>query len=933
MNNNRTIMHIRRHIPTLLALLFLLTGGGTSAIAQNGNYSKDRPAVILCDWDFAPYEFSNNDGQPDGYNVQLLDLILTQLDIPHEFVTMDWTQALSAFEHREGDLIVDRAYNYHGRPYIRSNNTLDYYKVCIASLPETPRKTRLDTFTPQDTIVLKEDGYVSNRIVKERKLDIPIEYLSAKDAVASIASGKHKYFIWGKEPLLWKIKELAVDSLRLDSIDVPDGDIRIVGYDKDLIDAIDDEYARLEQSGELEKVVDRWFHPERIHNDTSPLALIILAGVIIIAIISFLLTRLIRFRVKDAVRKSAEVNSMMSQALSMGSNYVCLYDVKKDVVTNVYGNLLPHEMTMEEFISRVHPKDRAQYADAIKGIRNNCGQSTWTYTRRWNTGTAEKPVWRDLTGNATGETVKGELRYVVTAVRDVTQELAEEQLNRETGQKYMKMFDTNLIAMSFYSGDGYLIDLNDNMRKLCSFDKDSEAEQYFRNLSIFEVPMFDGCFDPSAQDDFHVCMRMYYPEVNIDKHIEIRIHPTFDEKGELRYYIVTARDLTEERQMYLALSQQEREITHALKEVERYDHQLNYLLTNSETFLWEYNLTTDEVAVSQSDHDKAFRAPLDQFCEVTYDGDPSVFTSEIRQATSQGIPYNSIMRFKHSPLEQRPGWYAISGIPVSDKEGQTTGYFGITRKITDLMEAQEKLKRETLRAESSGKMKSAFLANMTHEIRTPLNAIVGFSDLLQVVDTQEERMEFIRIIRNNCDMLMRLINDILEASNMGQALAIEVAEVDFARVFDDICQTLAQRVQEPGVEFIKDNPYDSYVTTLDKGRVQQVLTNFTTNAVKYTHEGHIKVGYRQERRMTRDEKGEAEGLYFYCEDTGAGIPKEKQASVFERFVKLNDFVQGTGLGLSICQNIADRCNGHIGVTSEGPGHGSTFWMWIPCERK
>lgn len=230
-------------------------------------------------------------------------------------------------------------------------------------------------------------------------------------------------------------------------------------------------------------------------------------------------------------------------------------------------------------------------------------------------------------------------------------------------------------------------------------------------------------------------------------------------------------------------------------------------------------------------------------------------------------------------------------------------------------------------------MKSAFLANMTHEIRTPLNAIVGFSDLLAVIDTPEERMEFIRIIRNNCDMLMRLINDILEASSMGQALAIIPTEVDMAIAFDDMCQTLAQRVQEPGVEFIKDNPYQTCLTVLDKGRIQQVLTNFVTNAVKYTHQGHIKVGYHWDRRIPLDQSGETDGLLFYCIDTGAGIPKEKQASVFERFVKLNDFVQGTGLGLSICQAIADRCNGHIGVTSEGEGHGSTFWMWIPCEKK
>jgi signal transduction histidine kinase len=188
-----------------------------------------------------------------------------------------------------------------------------------------------------------------------------------------------------------------------------------------------------------------------------------------------------------------------------------------------------------------------------------------------------------------------------------------------------------------------------------------------------------------------------------------------------------------------------------------------------------------------------------------------------------------------------------------------------------------------------------------------------------MVESPEERMEFIRIIRNNCDMLLRLINDILEASSMGQSLAIKPTEIDLTQVFNDICISLEQRVAESGVAFIKDNPYPSYPAYLDKGRLQQVLTNFVTNAVKYTHQGHIKVGYREKDG----------GILFYCEDTGAGIPKDKQAAVFERFIKLNDYVQGTGLGLSICKSICERCGGKIGVHSEGEGYGSTFWMWIP----
>jgi signal transduction histidine kinase len=181
-------------------------------------------------------------------------------------------------------------------------------------------------------------------------------------------------------------------------------------------------------------------------------------------------------------------------------------------------------------------------------------------------------------------------------------------------------------------------------------------------------------------------------------------------------------------------------------------------------------------------------------------------------------------------------------------------------------------------------------------------------------------------------MLMRLINDIIEASNMNQgSLTIETEEVDFAIVFNDICQILAQRIEEPGVEFIIDNPYASFVTRIDKGRLQQVITNFTTNAVKYTHQGHIKVGYRKEENVRTDNGEKSSGIYMYCEDTGSGIPIDKQSTVFDRFVKLNDFVQGTGLGLSICKSIAERCGGKVGVDSEGEGKGSTFWIWIPCD--
>ena len=296
----------------------------------------------------------------------------------------------------------------------------------------------------------------------------------------------------------------------------------------------------------------------------------------------------------------------------------------------------------------------------------------------------------------------------------------------------------------------------------------------------------------------------------------------------------------------------------------------------------------------------------------------------LAEAISKPVSWVGQVHPLTSEIYNEPQWIQINSIPEYDEQGQLKGSFGIWRNIQGLMRKQEQLKRETERANDSGHQKSVFLANMTHEIRTPLNAIVGFSDLLQAMDDQpEQKRELIRIIHNNCDMLLRLINDILVLSSVDSTgLELIPERVDFSKEFDVICQSLEQRVDNPNVEFQKENPLPSLMVTIDNGRIQQVITNFVTNAVKNTQQGHIRVGYRV------DETADGRSIYLYCKDTGSGIPEDEQARIFERFVKLNDFVQGTGLGLSICKAIIEKCGGEIGVESE-IGKGSTFWFRIP----
>ena len=243
----------------------------------------------------------------------------------------------------------------------------------------------------------------------------------------------------------------------------------------------------------------------------------------------------------------------------------------------------------------------------------------------------------------------------------------------------------------------------------------------------------------------------------------------------------------------------------------------------------------------------------------------------------------------------------------------------INYDITPLKETEQKLIIARDKAEELDRLKSAFLANMSHEIRTPLNAIVGFSSLLAETDSRNERQEYIKIVQENNELLLQLISDILDLSKIeAGTFNFVYTNVDVNETCAEIIKSMSMKVSK-GVELIFEEPLPECYLYTDKNRFTQVISNFINNALKFTQQGCITLGYEQVSHQK---------IKFYVRDTGMGIPEEKQKSVFERFVKLNTFVQGTGLGLSICKSIVSQMGGEIGVDST-EGIGSCFWFTHP----
>ena len=245
----------------------------------------------------------------------------------------------------------------------------------------------------------------------------------------------------------------------------------------------------------------------------------------------------------------------------------------------------------------------------------------------------------------------------------------------------------------------------------------------------------------------------------------------------------------------------------------------------------------------------------------------------------------------------------------------------VNYEITELKETERKLIAARDKAEELDRLKSAFLANMSHEIRTPLNAIVGFSSLLTETEDMKDRKQYMAIVQENTELLLQLISDILDLSKMESgAFEFVKSDTDVNLLCSEIIRSLRMKVPA-GVELVFEECLPGCHVWADKNRLNQVISNFINNALKFTFSGSITLGYYRQ----------TDGyLRFYVRDTGMGIPKNKIKTVFDRFVKLNSFVHGTGLGLSICKSLVEQMGGTIGVESE-EGEGSCFWFTYPYQ--
>ncbi len=283
--------------------------------------------------------------------------------------------------------------------------------------------------------------------------------------------------------------------------------------------------------------------------------------------------------------------------------------------------------------------------------------------------------------------------------------------------------------------------------------------------------------------------------------------------------------------------------------------------------------------------------------------------------------YHQQYRVKSPSVKGLTYWEeSYATIADRDVDGNPVKIVGTTMFINDRKEMEAALIAARNKAEESDRLKTAFLANMGHEIRTPLNAIVGFADLLPVVENEEDRNQLIREIQNNNQKLLRIIDGLVSMSKIeAEAKNLVKSQTNLVEVLSEITQTYMQMVDSQTVVLATQFPYTELMMTTDVAKLRELVDHLMQNAVKFTLKGSITLGF---------ELIDGEHVRIWVKDTGKGIAEADKERIFERFVKVDEYIPGTGLGLSVAKSHAASLGGTIGVDSR-PGEGSTFWVVLP----
>ena len=650
-----------------------------------------------------------------------------------------------------------------------------------------------------------------------------------------------------------------------------------------------------------------------------------LIAAFVITVIVMIIHNRITFRREKAVRNESErLNAQLALIMTSNKTQVWTYNIQQNIFRLLSQEDLKETVYIPYDFSKLFDReDFDTLRKAIKDIKegNLLSDSLVVKGAVLMEEKANEQKIFETTVSVLRRDRHDHPTVIVGTLHDITVEQSSVEKTRNLMQRYQNIFNSSLVDMYYYDANGILTGIND--KALETFRIPNRQALLDHRVNLKDVPAFqdmDTSFrspmifssitdiDKEKQDE-------KIPDVRLlgKNYYETNLSPLWDKKGNYLGVIIAGRNITDVVESDHHQKEMSRLVEERLKDIQEYVENLNYSLRISEVRLVNYY---------PQKHEPEYELSQIRCMALTHPED-RLKAKHLLMRMDRKVNSSFAQRL-HTILKDKEGrdvYLYLNMMPITNKEGQITHYFGICRNETEMTHTELKLEEETKKALEEEQLKTTFLLNMSHELRTPLNAVIGFAELFNTDHAEEDETIFAEEIKKNTDILLALINDILFLSRIdAHMIEYNYQQTDFAPLFDGWCY-MGWTTLNDNIKANVENPYNELIVNIDPQNLQIAIQKLCYYSCLTTNEGFVsaKYDYRQ---------GE---LMITIEDTSNGMDAKALQHAFSRFVDEEESQHvGTGLDLPIVKELIEQMHGTIELQSE-PDKGNSFFVSIPCE--
>ena len=915
-------------------LLFSVHLSLVVAFAQSDTtrvFSESSPLIYEDVWDLWPYSFLNDNGDPDGFNVDLIRLIMKELNIPYVIRLKPSSEAYHDLKEGKSDLMLGLAQGFHDEFGMYSKNAVTLFTQSVVTPMNKPVEIKAfrDLGKPGLKVIVNDSSLCHHLMIDYGWGANALPDKDIGEAIQRVSAKGEGQIVWNTLSLKWLMNRYHIDDLELTPVNMPHGEYKFMSNNQQLLDKLDEAYTRLYTNDKIQPLQDKWFYPERQNMDEPTGMWYLLGGGLLLLV--FMVVYVISYRIQDRKIRLENIkrNNRLALILQTSQVHIWTYDIKTNQFSwhNDNGQVA-YTYSMEEFSQRYSREDFVSLKSALEKLAE---------TRKTDEEEEEKEIElnlraKDLETIPAGEQSmgmggdtndrdyhivlsvlsrdkNGNPAVIIGTKKDVTEEQQQKRLDEERTLRYWSIFYTPILGIILFNKDGRLVNINP---KACDIFGCNAEETIEEGVDIHSMLNID-IQDLEDMDGYQATQT-----VSDDMITEFRLMTIHDDAGEMLGVFAFCRDIT----MSVSSKDLEQEVQKkidALHEEQRqYTEILNTTISDTDIRLVTYSPDSHTLTIYQGT-DTIQHALTQTRCMTLVDEQSQRqamrLLSNMDGYEDKVIEYN--IRTTLRSKEGRPLILYFRLEPCHGNDGKVKEYCGMLRDISEMDWIERQMELQTAKVQEVEKTKSGFVKNMVQEIRNPMNAVVKHVAQINDDSSSANEPELCKVIQQNADYLLHIVDNILYLSRL-EARMVEINRQpqNFAELFESQCATGWMKFMNADTHYIVENPYEQLTVDIDAENLGHIIEQVTCNAAQHTKRGTVRARYDYIGRR----------LIISVDDTGEGIPEAELTRIQE--------VQGgahntKGLGLAITKELVSQMGGTFEISSE-EGSGTTIYIMIPC---